>query len=78
MVMTPVTLRVRELREARGLTQGALAEKAGLRRATVNRIEMGRVKGVDLRTLELLADALGVDAAMLVKHERRRPKGERR
>jgi transcriptional regulator with XRE-family HTH domain len=76
--MTPVTLRVRELREARGLTQGALAEKAGLRRATVNRIEMGRVKGVDLRTLELLADALEVDAAMLVKHERRRPKAGRR
>ena len=64
--MTPITLRVRELREAKGWTQEALADRAGLRRATVNAIEGGRTKGVDFATLEALAKALGVDAGYLI------------
>ena len=59
-------MRVRELREAKGWTQETLAERAGVRRATVNAIEMGRTKGVDFATLEALAKALGVDAGYLI------------
>ncbi|HET6874847.1 MAG TPA: helix-turn-helix transcriptional regulator [Acidimicrobiales bacterium] len=34
--------RVRELREAKGLSQGALASEMGVSRQTINSIEVGR------------------------------------
>lgn len=58
--MTPLQLRVRELREALGLTQGALAQQAGVRRATVSDLETGKSKGIDFATAEQLAKVLGV------------------
>lgn len=70
-----IHLRVKQLREAAGLSQTALAEKAGIRRATIIEIEKGRTTGVDFDVLDRLAVALGVDAAMLIVHTR---KGEKR
>lgn len=67
--MSPLSIRLRELREAKGITQGALAGLAGVRRATVNRIENARVKAIDLDVLEKLATALGVDAGFLIVRE---------
>jgi transcriptional regulator with XRE-family HTH domain len=64
--MSPVLLRLKELRTAKGLTQAQLAARAGVREATVNRIERNLVKGVDFLTLEKLSKALEVDAALLV------------
>ena len=64
--MSPLMLRVRELREALGLTQAELAERAGVRRATVNRIEHARVTAIDLKVLEKLADALRVEPGFIV------------
>ena len=64
--MSPLVLRVRELREALGLTQAELAERAGVRRATVNRIENARVTAIDLEVLEKLADALGVEPGFII------------
>lgn len=79
--VTPISLRVRELRQALGLTQAALAERAGLQRVTVSRIERHRVKGIDFSTLERLADALGVDPGFLIVRESGRrpapPRGRR-
>jgi transcriptional regulator with XRE-family HTH domain len=68
-MMTPVRLRVRELREAQKISQVALAELAGIRRATLSAIETGQTKGVDFDTLDRLARALGVDAALLIVQE---------
>lgn len=64
--MSPLMLRVRELREALGLTQAELAERAGVRRATVNRIENARVTAIDLEVLEKLGDALGVEPGFII------------
>ena len=64
--MSPLTLRVRQLREALGLTQAELAERAGVRRATVNRIENAHVTAIDLEVLERLADALRVEPGFLI------------
>ena len=64
--MSPLVLRVRELREALGLTQAELAERAGVRRATVNRIENARVTAIDLEVLEKLASALRVEPGFIV------------
>lgn len=65
-VMSPVYLRVKELRLALGLTQRELAARAGIRRATVSRIENRQVTAIDFRVLEKLADVLGVDPGFLV------------
>jgi transcriptional regulator with XRE-family HTH domain len=65
----PISIRLRELREGKGMTQVALAERSGIPQATIWRIESGTQR-IDLRVLEALADALGVDAALLIKHQR--------
>lgn len=50
---------LRVYRDLRGLTQAALAEKAGIHRVTVAEIETGRKQG-SITTLRALAGALGV------------------
>jgi transcriptional regulator with XRE-family HTH domain len=52
-------LRLRQLREKKGLSVRALAEKAGVDWSAINRIELGKAKP-RLDTLERLAKALGV------------------
>jgi len=52
--------RVKELREARGLGQYELAERAGVRQATISRIESGARANPSSRTLLGIARALGV------------------
>ena len=55
--------RLRRLREAAGLTQEALAERAGLSAEGVAALERGRRRRPYPHTLRALADALGLDAA---------------
>ncbi|AHF92436.1 DNA-binding protein [Opitutaceae bacterium TAV5] len=53
------------LRRARlnsGLTQQALAEKAGVAYKYYQDLEAGRLAGLTLATVERLSDALGIDA----------------
>lgn len=68
--MTPIRIRVKDYRERQGLTQEELAKRAGVRQATVSDYERGRSQRIDLATLEKLAVALGVDAAMLIEHRK--------
>lgn len=68
--MSPLSLRVAELRAAKGWNQQELAERAGVNRATIRRIEAGS-KRVDFDVLEKLADAFEVDPAVLIQ---RKPK----
>jgi transcriptional regulator with XRE-family HTH domain len=71
MQTVPVTIRLREVREAKGLTQAGLARASGVPQPTISRIERG-TSAIDLGVLERLADALGVDAALLIRHDRGR------
>jgi transcriptional regulator with XRE-family HTH domain len=57
--------RVRELREAKGLTQVALAEQAGTHFTTVSKVEKGE-RNASLQLALKLADALGVALTKLV------------
>lgn len=57
---------VRQLREAQGWSQEALAEHADLNRSYVGEIERGQVI-VSLVTVHKLASALGVAAADLLR-----------
>jgi transcriptional regulator with XRE-family HTH domain len=58
--------RLRELRRRRVLTLEELAEKAGVGRNTIWRLEHG-VMGAQPRTIRKLAKALNVEPEVLVK-----------
>jgi transcriptional regulator with XRE-family HTH domain len=58
-------MRLKELRQARGMTQETLARKAGVSRAYLARLEMGR-HDPPLSRLRKLAKALSVTVADLV------------
>ena len=65
--MSPIKVRVREIRKkVKGWNQAELAERAGLRRATISDIENGKTNGIDFDTLEKLADALEVQTSDLI------------
>ena len=60
-VLSDVGRRVREAREAAGITQRDLAAKAGISRTTLNRFEVG-LTDLHLSRLFAIAEALDVDA----------------
>lgn len=64
--MTPVSIRLRELREARGLTQVELADAIGVSQKTISLLESGRKPRADLDQLTDLCRELGVTMAELV------------
>ena len=57
---------MKRLRKEKGLSQAGLAEKAGLTREYVNKIEAGSYDP-SLSTINALAKALGVKAARLLE-----------
>lgn len=61
-------LRVRELREERGLSQAELAARAGVSPGLVGQVERGEVQP-SLATLEGLATGLGVSPCYLIREE---------
>ena len=58
--------RVRELRQARGLSQEAFAAECGLDRTYMGEIERGE-RNVALRNIELIAVTLGISLSDLVR-----------
>ena len=66
MPIKRVALKLKVLREQRGMTQGELAAKAKLSREYVLRLEAAR-QDPTLSTLEALAKALGVPVRELLE-----------
>ena len=64
--------RLRELREAAGLTQTALGERAGIVGSQINKLELG-VNQPTLATSLALARALGVEVTAFVPSEETAP-----
>ena len=64
--MTPTRFRLKELREARGLTQAALARLVGVRQATINDIENGHTRQDTLDLIDRLCAALEVEPGELI------------
>lgn len=58
--------RVKQLREAHGLTQEAFAEKSGLGYKYYQSVEAGRRRDIRLSTLEKLAKACGLELWQLL------------
>ena len=69
MEVVEIGTQVKRARERALLTQGELAERAGIGPATLNRIERGRVEP-QFRTIRKIAKALGVDATTLISKDR--------
>jgi len=65
MKLAQLGMRIRRLREKRGLTQESLAEKTKLSRGFIARLEMGR-HDPSLTTLTRLAKALKVRVSELL------------
>ena len=61
--------RIRALREAKGLTQEAFAEKAGLAYKYYQHVEAGRRRDIRLSTLEKLSKALELELWQLLNFE---------
>lgn len=72
LAMTPIRVRIRELRKALGLTQQALGEHADVTQDTISKLESGRQTRVDFATLDRLALALGVEPGELLEREGKR------
>ena len=70
--MSPIVLRLSDIRRARKWSQAELARQSGVSQATISRIEAGKTAGVDLRTLEKLSDALDVEPADLLLRQGRK------
>ena len=58
--------RLRELREAQGVTISQLAKKSKVTRETIYRVEAGSGQRTALQTLDKLAHALGVTLVELL------------
>jgi transcriptional regulator with XRE-family HTH domain len=72
LMTTPITRlarRVRQLREAAGLSQQALAGAAGLSISVVTKLEQGKLTDPKLNTAIALAKALGVSMDRLLAED---------
>ena len=61
-----MAVKIKAIRERRGLTQEQLAEKAGIGRSYLARLETAR-QDPTLSTLEKIAKALGVKISKLIE-----------
>jgi transcriptional regulator with XRE-family HTH domain len=64
-VQVVVGERIAALRKSMGLTQDQLAERAGVNRVHLYRLETGR-QSMTLRTLQIIAEALDVKISDIV------------
>ena len=72
VIVSPIYLRVAELRRAKGWTQKELADRAGISRQTVIRAESEANRRLDYEVLERLAEAFAVDPAYLIVSDSRK------
>ena len=60
--------RLRQIRQAKGLSQEELADRAGLHRTYVGSVERGE-RNISIDNIECLAKALEIDIIELLKEE---------
>jgi transcriptional regulator with XRE-family HTH domain len=67
LIVAPLKEKLREARRRAALTQGELAEKAGVGINTIVRIETGEIEEPRVSTLRKLARALGLEPRDLLE-----------
>ena len=69
--MTPLTVRIKELREVKGWSQAELSRQSGVAQGMISRMENAQVESIHLPALEKLARALGCDPGYLIVKRRK-------
>jgi transcriptional regulator with XRE-family HTH domain len=69
-------VRSRKTSLSRKLSQAELARRSGVPQSTISRIEAGETGSISLANLVHLAEALDINAALLILHEPKK-RGER-
>ena len=64
-----VALRIKELLKQRGMSQYRLEHKMGISHDTVKNIMKGKTRGVNLKTVFIIAEGLGVTASEFLDSE---------
>ena len=64
-ILIQIGNKIKEIRKAKGITQDQLAERTGLNRVHLYRLENGK-QSMTLRTLKLIADTLEVRVRDLI------------
>lgn len=64
--MSEMGLRIRKLRQEKGMTQQELADKVGMQRSAVNKYEMGLVENIKRTTIMTFARVLECDPMYLM------------
>lgn len=65
--MSPIRLKLKQQREAIGMTQVQLAEQIGVRQATISDLERGKSSRLDLDLLDRLCAALDAEPGDLLE-----------
>ena len=68
----PIRLTLKEAREAAGLTQAELAERIGVRQATISDLETGKSGRIELDLLDKLCVVLGCEPEDLFERDKKR------
>jgi putative transcriptional regulator len=68
-MLTVLRFRLRDVREARGLTQAQLAERIGVRQATISDLETGKARVLRFSLLDALCGALNSTPAELMEYD---------
>ncbi len=69
--MSPLAIRIKELRDVKGWSQAELARQSGVPQPTISRLEARQSDSVSLSNLERLAKALGCEPGYLIVKMRR-------
>lgn len=67
-----ISKRIKQCREALGLSKAQLAKRAGFPRATITHIEQRDSDGLSAKTLKKLADALNVSADYILGRDKKK------
>jgi transcriptional regulator with XRE-family HTH domain len=69
MSVTPLALKIAELREVKGWSQAELGRRSDVSQSVISRLERGDVESVHLPSLERLANALGCSPGFLIEEK---------
>ncbi len=69
MKLYEIGQQIRKLRKEQGITQEELAQKAGISRITIGKLERGQIGSISIKTLDIILDTLGYEMKMHKKLE---------